>query len=85
MNTLSHLDRMLDPVTQMMPVEFAQKLVDFRADESVQQRIDYLRNRANQGTLTPEEDSEYKDVIEAIDLISLLQAKARRVLSRHSS
>lgn len=81
MSTASQLDRMLEPITKMMPVDFAQRLVDLRADESLQQRIGDLRHKANLGTLTPEEDAVYKEIVDAIDLIGLLQAKARRILS----
>jgi hypothetical protein len=42
-----------------------------------------LRLKANEGTLTPSEDAEYKDFVEAVDLISIIQTKARRFLAKH--
>jgi len=44
-----------------------------------------LERRFNAGTLTPDEDAEYKGFVEAVDVVSILQAKARRFLSRRSA
>ena len=79
--TISFLDRMLDPIVESFTPQTAQRLVDLRADDQMQERIDYLRDGANQGTLTPEEDAEYREFVEALDVLSLMQAKARRYLS----
>ena len=80
MSTSTILDQMLEPVTAVMSREFAETLVKLRADAIFFNRIEELRTKANNGTMTPEEDTEYKDFVEAIDLISILQAKARKVL-----
>lgn len=78
--TISFLDRMLDPIVESFTPETAQRLVDVRADGEMQHRIDDLREGANQGTLTAAEDAEYKEFVEALDVLSLMQAKARRSL-----
>ena len=72
---------MLEPVTAVMSREFAETLVKLRADAILLNRIEELRTKANNGTMTTEEDTEYKDFVEAVDLISILQAKARKVLT----
>ena len=85
--TISFLDRMLDPIVESFNPETAQRLVDLCADAELQDRIDYLREGANHGTLTAAEDAEYKEFVEALDVLSLMQAKARRYLRerrRHS-
>jgi hypothetical protein len=51
-----------------------------RADEAVQSRIDYLADRANEGQLSPLEAEEYDGYLHAIDVIAVLQAKARSQL-----
>ena len=79
MNVLSKL---LDPVGEMMPVEFARKLATLRATPEVQAKIDDLADKANEGDLTDQERAEYAAYIDAIDVISILQAKARSVLAR---
>ncbi|MCA9159145.1 MAG: hypothetical protein KDA72_12505 [Planctomycetales bacterium] len=76
---------MLEPVTGSMSRELAELLVALKADQGLQTRIEYLRGKANQGTLSDEEDAEYKDFIEALDVISILQSKARQVLIRQAS
>ena len=47
--------------------------------------IDVLRRKANEGTLDPDEETAYKDFVEAVAIISILQSKARRFLARHSA
>ena len=76
------LSDLLEPVGQMMPIEFAGKLAALRAEPDVQAKIDELADRSNEGQLTPEERAEYLAYVDAIDVISILQAKARSVLAR---
>lgn len=83
MSTTSYLDRFLDPVTEALTPAAARTIVDLRADPELTTHIDELRRKANEGTLTPEEDAEYKDFVEALDVISIIQAKARRFLAKH--
>ena len=80
----TYLDQMLEPVTAAMSREFAERLCSLRIDPNMQIRVDELRRKANEGTSTPEEDAEYKEFVEAVDLISVLQAKARNVLVRQA-
>ena len=84
MSTTNYLDRMLQPVTEARSPEFAHKLVGLRADDELLSHIEILRGKANQGTMTAEEDAEYREFVEAVDVISILQSKARRVLSKLS-
>ena len=67
-----------------MSPEFANKLISLRADAELLSHIDQLRGTANQGTMTAEEEAEYREFVEAVDVISILQAKARRVLAKPS-
>ncbi len=82
---LSYLDRLLDPLTDTLTLESATALIALRADGEVEARIAELRRKANEGALTPAEDAEYRDFIEAVDLVSIMQAKARRSLSRQAA
>ena len=68
MSTTSFLDRMLDPITDSMSREFAESLVALKADDEFMARIDVLRRKANQGSLSPEEEAEYKDFVESLDV-----------------
>ena len=84
MSNINYLDRMLQPVAEAMSDEFANKLISLRADEELLSHIEQLRGKANQGTMTAEEEAEYREFVEAVDVISVLQAKARRVLAKPS-
>jgi len=81
MNSTTALNRLLEPLSQSLSVEAAQQLLGFRIDPAVQDRIDELADRCNEGLLTEDERAEYESYVEGIGLINLLMAKARRVLS----
>ena len=79
-----HLDRLLEPLADCLSPDVAAKVADLRADEAMQTRIDYLADRANEGLLTDEEREEYAGYLHAIDVITVLQAKARSQLRKQS-
>jgi hypothetical protein len=85
MATTSYLDRLLDPLTEAFTPQMASVVLQLRADSELEARIGELRRKANDGTLTAAEDAEYKDFVEAIDLIAIMQAKARRFLAKQSA
>ena len=84
MSAINYLDRMLDPVVESFTPDVARKIVELRADAGLEQRVNELRQTANEGTLTPDEDAEYRDFVESVDVISVLQAKARRFLAHRA-
>jgi hypothetical protein len=55
--------------------------VKLRADEETQVRVRELAEKCNEGTLSPEERSEYEAYIMAAEVVAILQAKARSRLS----
>lgn len=77
-----HLDRLLEPLAGCLSPDVAAKVADLRADEATQNRIDYLAERTNEGLLTDEEREEYAGYLHTIDVITVLQAKARSQLRR---
>lgn len=85
MSTVSYLDRFLEPVTDAFTPELARRLVDLRADDELQAEVEVLRRKANEGTLSADEEAAYKDFVEAVDVISIIQSKARRFLAGHSA
>jgi len=72
-------------LTVVLKPEVAAALLELRADGELQAHIDELRQKANEGNLTRAEDAEYKDFVEAVDVISIIQAKARRFLEKQSA
>jgi hypothetical protein len=75
-----HLDRLLEPLADSFSPDVAAKIADLRADEAMQGRIDYLAQRSNEGLLTAGEHEEYVGYLHAVDVIAVLQAKARSQL-----
>ena len=77
------LDRLLDPVMRSLNAEAARKLLELRADQAAQLRVDELAAKANEGALSTEDRCEYEAYVAAANVIAILQAKARTQLARH--
>lgn len=85
MSTAEILDRVLDPFTECLTLQAAQKIVDFRPDQETQSRIDDLAAKADRGQLSDDERATYQDYVEAFDLVAILKSKARSVLAQQGS
>ena len=81
MSTATYLDRFLGSVMDVFTPEFARKVADIRIDGELQAHVDSLARKSNEGTITEDESADYKALIDAADLISVLQLKARRFLA----
>ena len=80
MSAATALDGLLDPLGRCLDTESARRVVELRVAPPVQQRIDTLAERANDGVLTSDESAEYEALIDAADFISVLKVKARQHL-----
>ncbi len=76
------LAKLLDPVAECFTPEVAKRVAELSADPDVQVRIDDLATKCNQGTITPEETAEYDAYIRAMDVVAVLQKKARSLLAQ---
>ncbi len=76
------LNRLLDPLGQLLSPEVARRLVDYRFDAKSQTRIDKLARKCNEGQLTDGERCKYETYVQTLDFIAILQAKARSLLKR---
>jgi hypothetical protein len=74
------LDRLLNPVRDVLTPEVARAIADLRADAATQDRLDDLAEGHHEGRLSPEELTEYQALVNGVNLIAVLQAKARSVL-----
>jgi hypothetical protein len=79
METLSALDQLLNPNAGWLTPMSAQKLIDWKVSDELCNRIEELGQKANLGQLTAEEDAEYRAYLDDAELISLMQAKTRRL------
>ena len=85
MSTASVAEQMLQPVTDCLTPDVAERIVSARLDAATQARIDELASKANRGTLSDEERDEYAQFVEYIDLVGIIKAKARRMLRQAGS
>ena len=74
------LDQMLDPLGRCLTPDVASRIANLRANARTQRRLDELAEKNAEKTLTPREEAEYDAYVEALDVIAVLQAKARKVL-----
>ena len=76
------LNEMLEPVSRSFGLKTARALAALRVDGRTQARVEKLAEKCNEGRLTAAERAEYEAYVQASTLIGILQAKARRVLSK---
>ena len=76
----SLLDQIIEPFAECLTKDAAEKIAALRADDSLQQRVDELAEKANRGQLCPAEQVEYDRYLAAYHFVTVMQARARRIL-----
>jgi uncharacterized protein YnzC (UPF0291/DUF896 family) len=84
MDVATGLDQLFEPLSHCLDDESARRIVAFKIDPKIQERVDFLAEKANEGSLSPEEDAEYEAWIRGSDFISILKIKARQRLRQIS-
>jgi len=69
-------------IAQCLTPEVARRIVDFRPDARTEERLEYLREKANEGVLSNAERLEYEGFVDALDFVGVLKARARSLLVR---
>ncbi len=82
MNSFASLRKMLDPAHPCFTAETAANVMRLEPDPAKSARMDELSAKANEGQLTPTEESEYWSAIHAGKMISMLKLQARLFLKR---
>lgn len=75
------LSQALDPLSRSLTPAEAAHLVTLAPDEETIRLLDDLATKANEGTLSAEEQRLYEAHVRAGNLMTVLQAKARKVLA----
>jgi hypothetical protein len=78
------LDEVLEPVARCFTPDVARQIAALRAAPTLQSRLDELAGKVNEGELTVQEREQYEAYVEAIDLIGILLAKARKILETNA-
>ena len=73
-------DRVTDPIFRMLTRDQAAQIADYHGDETLQQRIEFLAVKANEGELSDAERAEYEAYASANRFLAVLKMKARRAL-----
>ncbi len=81
MSAATVLDQFLDPPSRCLDSESARRVLALGVSASVQERVDTLAERANEGLLSDDERAEYEALINAEDFVAILKLKASRQLS----
>ena len=75
-----------DPVFEpLLAGDLAKRLVDYHPPTETLERVETLRALANEGELSVSDRAEYEALIESLDLVAILQAKARATLDQRPS
>ena len=74
------VERLLAPLASSFDEAALHSLVQYRADQRAQNRIDELAEKCNEGTLTASEDREYESLIQTATVLAILQAEAKKIL-----
>ena len=75
------LDRLVAPLGECLTPESARRLLALQADSTLQERVNDLADRHNQGLLTPDEQAEYSKYVSYSTFIAILKSKARQLLT----
>jgi hypothetical protein len=76
------LDRLVQPLSDCLTRDSAERLVKLKADPQLQKRVDQLSEKCSAGTLTDAEREEYARYVSFGSLVDILKSRARLLLSR---
>ena len=76
------MDRVLDSLAACLNREASMSIIALRIDPEIQARVEVLAERANEGTLTPDERAEYLSYVEAADLLQSSNSRPSVVSKR---
>ena len=77
-------DRGVRPLLQLLLLERAPAVMEYRPDPALRARIDELAEKATENELTAEERAEYEGYIRANQFIAVLLRQARRIVGAES-
>ena len=76
------LDRLVQPLSDCLTRESAERLVRLKPDPKLQARVDDLAAKCSAGTLTESEREEYSRYVSFGTFVAILKAKARITLAK---
>ena len=76
-------ERGIAPLFRILTPEQAVQIANCHADEPLQQRIEELASKCNEGELSEEELGEYEGYVRANKFVAVFQTQARRRFMGH--
>ena len=77
-----YLSTYLEPIGEELTLHQAERILAIKPTDILIARVQELADKANAGTLTENERSEYEYYVNVDDVIGLLKAKARHLLNQ---
>jgi hypothetical protein len=77
-------ERGIRPILQIVLLDKADAVLNFRPDPTLQDRIEELATKSTEGELTDQERAEYEGYVRANKFIAILQRQARQFLGTTS-
>jgi hypothetical protein len=81
-SSYSVFDEFIDPLVASMSPEAAERILKAGISPQFQAHIDQLADKASRGTLTTDEEAEYRDIVEVADLVTVFKLKLRHAFGR---
>ncbi|NOT58090.1 MAG: hypothetical protein HOP18_26090 [Deltaproteobacteria bacterium] len=72
-------ERGIHPLLRIILQDKAETVINFRADPTLQSRIEELATKSTEGELSPTERAEYEGYVRANKFIAILQRQARQL------
>lgn len=76
-------DVLVDPLFNLFTPEQTKQILEYRAGEPLEARIEELSRKSTEGELTTQERAEFEGYARASRFIAVMQAKAKRNLQRN--
>jgi len=83
--SLSVVSELLEPVSSALNADAARKLMKVRYKPKTQARVSHLARKCNEGQLTEQERHEYEIYVLTGEIVALLQAKSRSLLTERTA
>lgn len=84
METTTIISEALRPITDSLTGDVAKQFAELKLTGPVQDRVDVLASKCNEGELTEQEKSEYESLVKVGNILAVLKAKARKIVAEQS-
>jgi hypothetical protein len=75
------IEGLVERLGACLTLDAAKQVLSLKIDPRTQRRLDVLAEKSTEGELSPQEHTEYASLVIGLDLVTLIQARARAVLA----